>query len=560
MSPGYTAQAEDTLPRLADKYYRDPLLWPAIWFKTNEAAENDAHFTMIEGPAVVSPGQQLAIPPLREARQLATGYHNAARSPILVPPPEVQALTPSWLTGFAAYVDDARQHFEIPGAALAIVHNDQIALAQGFGVQQVGVDEPVSPETVFGIGSTTKAMTSLMIATLVDDGILAWDQPVIEIWPDLRLSDPAVARQLRVRDLLNMSSGVPRKDLAWSGIGLTAEETMASLVDLPVEALPGDKYQYNNQLVATGGYVAALAAGAPFGKLEQGYADLMQSRVFDPIGMPSATLSIKAAQSSPNHATPHDFTLTGEVIPTHYHADPGIAPAGAVNTNILDLARFLLVQLNRGVNQTGARVVSEQNLAETWQPQIEIVPDFSYGMGWFIEEYHDVEIIWHDGDVLGFKSLMVFVPEANAGLVLLSNRTISFGFANSVRYHFVEALYGLDVEAGEEYKKQWDTFVEEALPQIRESLAVVISPEEASSYIGQYETGWQVEHRDNGTLWAKRGPYQWQLLKAEAGRFIINNGFGITSEVLFSTDEAGVGLMEVKLSNGETGQFRALEQ
>jgi CubicO group peptidase (beta-lactamase class C family) len=413
----------------------------------------------------------------------------------------------------------------------------------------------MTPETVFAIGSTTKAMTSMLVASLVDDGLLQWDQPVIEIWPGFKLSDPMVTPQIRVRDLLNMSSGLPRADLAWSGVELTAEQIMESLAELPVVAPRGQRFQYNNQMVATGGYVATLAAGGEYGHLGNAYADLLQTRVFEPINMRSASLSVEAIQATPNHAIPHDFTLTGEVLPTHYHADVGIAPAGAVNANVTDLARFLITQLNRGIAPDGTRVVSVENLVETWQPQIEAFQDTSYGMGWFVESYHDVEMIWHEGDVLGFKSLLVFIPEANVGLVLLTNRTISVGFSSSVRYRLIETLYGLDVEAGTQYKTQWDAFIE-ALPGIRGTVtANAVAP-----YLGQYTEGWRVERWDDGTLWAIRGPYQWQLLAGENGEFIVNNGFGITTPLQFAEDETGTMRMTFKLSTGEMGEYHRLKR
>ncbi len=553
----YTVQADDRLSHLADKFYQDPLAWPALWLATNSRAGQDDRFAPLESPPVLKPGQGLAIPEPAEVERLVAEYMAAGYPPPTQPLP--QPLSAHWLADFSAYVEEARQHFGIPGAALAVVRDNQIVLAQGFGRRELGRAELVTPETVFAIGSTTKAMNSMLIATLVDEGRLAWDQPVVEIWPAFRLADPAVTPHIRVRDLLNMSSGVPRADLVWSGAGLTAEQVMESLAELPVVAPPGQRFQYNNQLVATGGYVAALAAGGEYGRLGETYADLLRTRVIEPIGMRSASLSIEAAQAQPNHATPHDFSLTGETLPTYYHADPGIAPAGAVNANVLDLARFLLTQLNQGVTPDGRRIVSAENLTETWRPQIEAFQDTRYGMGWFIESYQGVEMIWHDGDVLGFKSLLVFIPEARVGLALLTNRTISIGFSNSVRYRLIEALYGLEVEAGTEYKAQWQAFVE-ALPAQRESLAATVTAAEVAPYLGQYSAGWRVEWRDDGTLWAIRGPYQWQLLAAGNGQFVVNNGFGITTPLQFVTDETGAITMTFKLSTGEVGQYRLLAQ
>lgn len=553
----YTIQADDILPHLADKFLQDPLAWPALVQLTNELAGSDSHFTLIDGLDRLKPGRRLAIPELAAVDGLVAAYL-AAGNPPLAPLADIQPLDAAWLADFSAYVEDARQHFGIPGVALAVVRNHQIVLAEGFGVRTLGQAAPVTPQTIFGIGSTTKSMNSMLIATLVDEGLLTWDQPVVEIWPDFKLSDPAVTPQIRVRDMLNMSSGVPRADLVWSGGGMTAEEVMGSLADLPVVAPPGWRFQYNNQMVATGGYVAALAAGGEYGRLDAAYTDLIRTRVFDPIGMRSATLSVETAQANPNHATPHDFTLFGEVVPTYYHADTGITPAGAVNANVLDLARFVLTEMNRGVAPNGTRVVSAENLAETWRPQIKAYPDTSYGMGWFIETYEGVEMIWHDGDVLGFKSLLIFIPEAKVGMALVTNRIISIGFSSSVRYHLVEALYGLDVEAGDFYKKQWDNFVD-ALPGIREPLEATPDPAEVAPYLGQYTNDWRVEQHEDGTVWTVRGQYQWQLLSAGEGEFVVNNGFGITTPIQFNEDETGTMTMSFTLTTGEEGEYQRLE-
>ena len=553
----YTAQVEDTLDHLADKYYHDRSAWPAIWLATNAIAQEEDRFETLPDRHLIRPGQLLRIPPQAELAGWL-GQYAAAGHP-LTTAPQLEPMGSHWLADFAGYVEDNRQHFRIPGAALALVRGNQIALARGFGVRELGREAAVTPETVFAIGSTTKSMNSMLMATLVDAGVVDWDQPVVEIWPDFKLSDPTISPSLRVRDLLNMSSGLPRADLVWSGAGLTAEQVIESLSTMPLTASPRQRFQYNNQAVATGGYLGALAAGGSYGRLDQAYADLLQARIIEPIGMSSTSLSVEAAQANPNHATPHDFTLFAEVLPTHYHADTGIDPAGAVNANVLDLARFLMTQLNRGVSPNGTRIVSEQNLVETWQPQIEAYPGTSYALGWFVESYQDVEMIWHDGDVLGFKSLFVFIPEANVGLVLLTNRTISYGFSSSVRYHLIEALYGLDVSAGDQFRAQWDAFIE-ALPGIRAPLTAVVSPDEVAPYLGAYAAGWRVEQRTDGTLWASRGPYEWQLLAAGSGEFIVNNGFGITTPLQFTMAETGLVTMQFRLSTGEVGEYPQLEQ
>ncbi len=547
----YTVQATDSLSGLAEQFYQNYAAWPAIQMATNAKAAQDSRFTPIEDPNQLAAGQLIWIPDSAEAEQLLGGT-------ISLGPPEPKPLTPELLADFETYIETTRQRFRIPGVAVAVVQGNQIVLAQGFGVRQLGQADPVTPETTFAVGSTTKAMTSMLMAALVDEGKLAWDQPVLELWPDFKLSDPAVTPQIRVRDLLNMSSGLPRLDLPWSGAGLTAEQTMTSLADLPVLTPPGQVYHYNNQIVATGGYLSALATGGQYGNLQQAYTDLLQARIFSPIGMSSATTSIEAIQAQPNHATPHDFTLSGEVVPTYFHADPGITPAGAVNANVLDMAKFVMTQLGQGVAPDGTRVVSTKNLAETWQPQVRVTKQLSYGMGWFIENYKGVKVIWHDGDVLGFKALIAFIPEAQVGLVVLTNRMISTGFSYSVRYHLLDQLYGFDFEQEPKFEAQWDGFIE-AIAKLRAPLNPLVDPTEVAPYVGNYEGNWRVELRDNNTLWATRGPYEWRLLQdVKAGEFVVNNGFGIATPLKFIQTDAGKVTMTFTLTSGEVGTYQLL--
>ncbi|MCK6626875.1 MAG: serine hydrolase [Anaerolineae bacterium] len=548
----YTVQATDTLSSLAEDFYQNYAAWPAIQMATNAKAAQDSRFSPIENSDQLSAGQLIWIPSPAEAERLLGGG-------ISLGPPELKPLTPDMLAEFETFVETARQRFRIPGAAVVVVQGNQIAFAKGFGVRQLGQPDPVTPETIFPVGSTTKAMTSMLMATLVDEGKLDWDQPVVEVWPDFKLSDPAITPQIRIRHLLNMSSGVPRVDLVWSGAGLTAEQVMASLAELEVVTTPGEVYHYNNQIVATGGYVGALAAGGQYGNLAQSYSDLLQARIFDPIGMSSATTSIDSVQAQPNHATPHDFTLSGEVIPTHFHADPGIAPAGAVNASALDMARFVMTELGEGVAPDGNRVVSAANLAETWQPAVKVTKTLSYGMGWFIEDFRGIQVIWHDGDVLGSKAMIVFVPEANIGLVVLTNRTISTGFSYSVRYHLLNLLYGLEFEQETHFETQWDEFLA-AIAAIRAKLNPLVDPAAVAPYLGDYEGSWRVELRDDNTLWAVRGPYGWQLMQAEnPDEFVVNNGFGLATPLQFVEDETtGDMLMTFTLTSGEEGSYRRL--
>jgi CubicO group peptidase (beta-lactamase class C family) len=490
-------------------------------------------------------GQQLWLPAIESIPALLAE---------LAERPQLQPFTAETLASFKAYVETTRQRYEIPGAAVVVIYEGQIIMAEGFGVREVGRSEPVTPETIFPIGSTSKAFNSTMIATMMDEELVSWDQPVVELWPDFMLSDLAHTRQMRLRNLLNMGSGLPRRDLLWSGANLTAEQLMATLPDIPIYYDFGQRYYYNNQLVATGGYVATLAAGGRFGQLQADYSQLLQQRVFDPLGMGSATTSAEVALANPNHAIPHDLNLYGEVVPTHYHLDESITPAGGVYANALDMAKFLQMQLNEGVTGSGRRIVSAANVRETHRPQTPVTNEISYAMGWFVEDFRGVDLIWHDGDVLGVHAQMVMIPEAELGMVVLSNRILGTMYSAGLQYRLVELAYDLSPKAEAVYNDIWANFVN-AIVDIRANLSPTVDPAAVDPLLGLYADGWAIELRGD-RLYATRGSYEWHLLPAPEGHFVVNNGYGIGINLYLEPDESsGIMTMKFTLPTGETGVY-----
>jgi CubicO group peptidase (beta-lactamase class C family) len=542
----YALQTDDTIEKLAEKFYEDPATWSVILAATRAKANESSRFRKIYDPAQLRLGDILWVPDPDEVEDLLAQEENR---------PKPQPFTAETLAQFRDYIETTRLRYEIPGAAVVIMKGNEIILAEGFGVREVGQNEPVTPETIFPIGSTTKAINSLMIATMADEGLLDWDQPVVDIWPGFTLSDRAHAQQMRLRDLLNMDSGLPRRDLVWSGTDLTAEELVDSLAELPLYNNVGERYYYNNQVVATGGYIAAIAAGGQYGQLRQAYVEQMQHRIFEPLAMTSATTDAAIAQANPNQATPHDINLYGQILPTPYHVDTSITPAGGVYANALDMARFLAVQMNEGVTPEGKRIVSAQNLRETHRPQTPITYQISYGMGWFIEDYRGVEVIWHDGDVLGVKALIGFLPEADLGFVILSNRILGLMFSSGLLYRLVELNYALPPETEEVYNQMWSGF-QTAIIDLRTDLSPTVNPAEVAPYLGTYEDGWRIELREQH-MFAVRGPYKWQILQAADGHFVVNNGYGIGITLYLESDETTDEItMSFTLPTGETGRYR----
>ena len=273
---------------------------------------------------------------------------NIPDEPILT----LKPLNDELLDEFTSYIEESMVQWRIPGAAVAVVQNGEIVYAEGFGVRELGQDEPVTPDTLFGIGSLTKSMNAMLVATLVDEGFLEWDTPAVEIWPDFELSDPDATAIVTVRDLLSQRTGMEHDDSPWAGKDLSPEELMVALAQVPVTNQPGIQHTYENMGIATAGYLGALAAGGEFGSLFDAYAFLMQAHVFGPIGMTNSTVDLAIMNVHREQARGHLQDAESQFVPTDDFFDDtvrglGITPAGGVATSANDMGRYLMVTIQR---------------------------------------------------------------------------------------------------------------------------------------------------------------------------------------------------------------------
>jgi CubicO group peptidase (beta-lactamase class C family) len=455
-----------------------------------------------------------------------------------------QEVTDELLAEFEQEFQTQMQTYNVPGSAVAIVQNGEIVYAKGFGVRNLETGEPVTTSTVFRVGSTTKAMTSMMIATLVDEGVLAWDTPVIDIYPDFKLPTEELTQSVTVRELMGMGTGLGSNIPSPYWDEYSATDLLGALATFPVLGKKGETYFYNNEVYSSAGYIAALATNPGEQDLLEVYKALMQERVFDPLGMDTAVLSDDPASVSDDYAASYSFSLAGgteatELVP--YATINTVAPAGAVVTNVMDMARFVITQLNEGINPEGEQIVSAENLKETWKGQTkttgEVLPgasqDMVYAMGWLNERYDNVEIIWHNGGWDGFISEMAMLPEAETGIVILSNSSFGGVFNLVMRYKFIELLYGMEPNLS----KQVAALLQQQIDELSKNAAMFPSRQvEASSvqaYLGNYEHGWQLEHRDDGTLWLLRPGWELQLLPTPEG-FVVSSGVVMGAQISFS--------------------------
>lgn len=317
---------------------------------------------------------------------------------------------------FGAFVESEMAKQKVPGGAVAVVQGDKVTYAQGFGWRDVDAQLPVTTETLFHIGSTTKSMTAMAIASLVDDGVIEWDTPVVDVYPQFQLEE--ATDTVTFRHLLSMRGGIP--DWAEDDFDMdngTAEDLFRYVADIELLAEPGGEFSYSNISASLSGYVGAIADGGDVNGLNAAYADLLQSRVLDPIGMQNAAIFYSDAQKSPNYGKSY-LLDRGEIIeaePEDWDADP-LAPSGVLKADVLDMSLYISTQLNRGVAPNGTRVISEKNMEAMWQPHLE-----GYALGWELKKENGVTSISHEGSFDNYLSIIGFVPELDFGYVILIN-------------------------------------------------------------------------------------------------------------------------------------------
>jgi CubicO group peptidase (beta-lactamase class C family) len=326
--------------------------------------------------------------------------------------------------GFDAYVAKAIQTWKIPGLSVAIVRNDSVIYAKGYGVLAVSGHTPVNEKTLFEIGSSSKAFTATLVAMLVTDGKMHWDDRLTTYLPDFRMYDAAASEGVTLRDALTHRTGIARGELAWLGSGVSRDEVLHRVRFLKPEAPFRTHYSYQNMMFLAAGQAAGKAAGTS-------WDELVRERIFVPLGMTSTVASSRGL-TNPNVAVPHGIDHDTDFAKPPFDAE-NIAPAGAILSSAADMAQWLRFQLNDGV-VGGKRLVGSAALRETHTPQI-LIPSTggrggdtasvkrftSYGMGWMVEDYRN-QLSWqHGGNTLGMTAAVGMLPEKKVGVVVLSN-------------------------------------------------------------------------------------------------------------------------------------------
>jgi CubicO group peptidase (beta-lactamase class C family) len=327
------------------------------------------------------------------------------------------------LAAFEKYAAGAQKAWQVPGMAMAVVQGDKVVYAKGFGVKELGQADPVTKETLFQIGSTSKAFTSALVGMLVDEQKFGWQDQVVELFADFQMYDPWVTRQFLVEDLMAQRSGLRSHagDLQ-TILGFHRPHIIRTLRYLQPVSSFRSQFAYQNGLFLVAGALIQKYSG-------KSWEENVQERIFTPLGMSVSSTDFKALRQAKNRATGHVINKEGkvEVLPWDwpFHEAPYICgPAGGINSNVLDMGKWLRLQLGKG-KFAGKRLLSEKNL------EFIQIPKTIAGSRWGLRHFYceawmytprcPYPLIWHNGGTQGNKTVVALVPEAGIGLVVLSN-------------------------------------------------------------------------------------------------------------------------------------------
>ena len=344
---------------------------------------------------------------------------------------QIQALVP----GLEEYISANMKSFDVPGLAIGIVAGNKLIYAKGFGVRSKG-GAPVNTQTLFQIGSTTKAFLSTTMAIAVDRGKLHWDDRIVDLDPDFQLRDPWVTREFRVFDLMAQRSGLPpyaNDFLGVLGLDRSAQIRALRYVD-PVSSFR-TTFAYTNITHILAGRIVARAEGAA------DWNAVLQSEILDPLGMKSTTYSAAAMTASANHAVGHRYTIDGSVeVPFEQLSPYDVDGAGDMNSNIEDMAKWISLQLANG-DFDGRRIVSPANLAYTRTPKVAISDKAFYALGWVVQQTPNGDVVWHNGGTFGFGAMVALQRDRNLGVIVLSNQS-NVGMPDALGLWTLDRLLG----------------------------------------------------------------------------------------------------------------------
>ena len=347
--------------------------------------------------------------------------------------------------GIDAAMEAMIRDFEVPGMAVAAIRGDDVVLSKGYGLRNLEDQLPVDSETIFAIGSASKAFTTMDLAILVDRGLLDWDRPLREYMPTFKLYDAVASEHMTPRDLVCHRSGLPRHDMLWYNSPLSRQEIFDRLRYLEPNKDFRSTWQYQNLMFLTAGMLVEAVSGLS-------WEEFTRREIFEKIGMGRSNFSVEKSQADNNFSYPHTG-VDGEIKRIPFRNIDTIGPAGSINSCLADMARWVRLHLHGEVD--GVDVVSKAQLKELHGPAMVMPEAFmglenfkeisqgNYALGWFVHYYRGRKLVHHGGAIDGFLAMISFMPDENIGTVVLTNLSgVDAMWASTM--HLYDRLLGLE--------------------------------------------------------------------------------------------------------------------
>ena len=429
------------------------------------------------------------------------------------------AQQPDPLRGLDAYIDKARQDWGVAGLAVAIVKGDSVIYAKGFGLREVGKPDKVGERTLFAIGSNSKSFTAVALGMLQDEGKLKLDDKMMTYLPGFAMSDPYITRELTLRDLITHRSGFFRGDAVWMGSGFGRDEILRRTLQQPPSTSFRSTFGYNNIMFLAAGQVVGKVAGTTWDAF-------IKQRIFTPLGMTSSVTSTN--ELAGDVARPHAM-VDGKPVPINHRNLDNVAPAGSIYSNVAEMGQYLRFHLRDGRYQ-GAQLVSKkfhdqmqtsQMIAGSGRDTLLPMVHFdTYGLGLWLRDYYGKLLVSHGGGIDGMLSQMAWIPEADVGVVVLTN-TDGQNLQNALPFKILDRFIGaperdwsaIYLTQAQQQRRRSDsvraTLVAQRVTGTKPSLAL-------DRYAGVYDNAFYGELRiepDGTGLALKRSAEQWGKLE-----------------------------------------------
>lgn len=434
------------------------------------------------------PGGAYAVVKVRDSSLLGSFYQGGMVFPFTahkIFKEEVIDLSASLL-----YIDSLRQWLHVQGVSVGVIHKGKVIMNQGFGYRDLDNKLPADENTVYAIGSTSKAFTSALVAKCVEEDLIDWKEPIRYHVPEFGMKD-AFANEMNAEDLLTHRSGLPRHDLLWYGTDFTRQELISKIKYLEPTENFRTRFQYQNLMYMTAGQLAANLK-------ESTWEDLVKTEIFDPLGMSSSSTSLEGMTKHPNASAPFIYHK-GKVMQMDYRNLDAIGPAGSINSTTTDMLKWTQMLLNNGsygdnkedkiLNQRSVRKIMSPHIMMSTRIRDKKFTELSYGLAWMINRYQGHKVVQHGGNIDGFSALVYLMPEDDLGIVVLTNDNGS-KLNDLISLHLTDKILGF--EENDWYKtffpKGFDANKEEEEMEAEKSKKDVQGPYfELKDYAGIYK-------------------------------------------------------------------------